>query len=61
VTNFLKSVKIRQNYDHESVAPLFLAHPVYQSQETRSNPGMSRRHTSCDDDDDDDGCGVNEP
>ena len=45
--------------------PAFLAHPVYQSQETRSNPGMSRRHTSCDDDDDDDddddGCGVNEP
>ena len=24
-----KSVKISQNYGHESVAPVFLAHPVY--------------------------------
>ena len=28
VKNFDKSVKIWQNYGHESVAPFFLAHPV---------------------------------
>ena len=28
VKNFLKSIKNWQNYGHESVAPLFLAHPV---------------------------------
>jgi len=41
VENFFKSVKIWQNYDHESVAP-FVAHPVHEAALARSDAAKIR-------------------